>query len=55
MCYDTYERLLIAQKFRRAADQSRRPDRDEPAKAPIEHPAQTATPNETPIRKKEPA
>ena len=55
MCYETYERLLRARAFRRAADQSKSPDREEPTQDTSKRPVQPVTLDEVRTREEEPA
>ena len=55
MCYETYERLLRARAFRRAADQSMSPDREEPTQDTSKRPVQPVTLDEVRTREEEPA
>jgi hypothetical protein len=55
MCHEAYERLLWARTFRRAAKQSGKPDREEPAQETHERPAQPVTLDAVQVRETEPA
>ena len=52
MCYETYERLLRARTLRRAADQSRSSDRQEPMQDTPKRPVEPLTRDEA-TREKE--
>lgn len=55
MCYETYERLLRVRAFRRAANQSPMPDREQPTEDAEKRPVPPVKLHEVRTREEEPA